>query len=217
MEFTVDLLKSYIKEGEHQQQDFKFRVDDAKKIARTLAAFANTDGGRLLIGVKDNGKIVGVNPEEEFHVIQGAASLYCMPEVMIDTHTIQDKHKMVLVVSVKKSENRPVKAKDDNDKWSTYVRRDDHTLLANKILIGVWNLQHKKVVRPQAFGNKEQLILDTIKEHKAITLSQLYRITELNKNYIDKLLMLFISWDVIEMKITPGGTFYSLNTHTRQN
>src|SRR5690554_1430054 len=83
--FPVDILKSYIREGEHQTQDFKFRVDDSKKIARTLAAFANTDGGRLLIGVKDNGKVVGVNPEEEFHVIQGAASLYCKPELTVKT------------------------------------------------------------------------------------------------------------------------------------
>ena len=42
---------SWIEEGEHQQQDFKFEVSDSRKIARTLSAFANTDGGRLLIGV----------------------------------------------------------------------------------------------------------------------------------------------------------------------
>ena len=36
-----------IEEGEHQQQDFKLRIDDSRKIAKTLVAFANTDGGRL--------------------------------------------------------------------------------------------------------------------------------------------------------------------------
>ncbi len=206
----MDKLKSYIKEGEHQQQDFKFRVDDSKKIARTLAAFANTDGGRLLVGVKDNGKIVGVNPEEEFHVIQGAASIYCKPEVKVDAQIVQVKHKMVLVVSVLKSEKKPIKAKDENEKWKTYVRRKDHTLLANKILVGVWKMEKRKTVKPQAFGNDEQLILNTIKEHNAITLSKLYRITKLNKNYIDKLLVLFISWGIIDMHITPTGTFYTI-------
>ena len=52
-----------IKEGEHQQQDFKFEISDVCKIAKSLSAFANTDGGRLLIGVKDNGKIAGVHSE----------------------------------------------------------------------------------------------------------------------------------------------------------
>ena len=43
-----------IKEGEHQQQDFKYRVSDACKLAKSVSAFANTDGGRLLIGVRDD-------------------------------------------------------------------------------------------------------------------------------------------------------------------
>ena len=44
-------IEELIAQGEHQQLDFKFEVSDSKKIARTLSAFANTDGGRLLIGV----------------------------------------------------------------------------------------------------------------------------------------------------------------------
>ena len=49
-------LQSLIREGEHQQQDFKYRVSDALKLAKSVSAFANTDGGRLLIGVRDDGK-----------------------------------------------------------------------------------------------------------------------------------------------------------------
>ena len=61
-------LQLLIDQGEHQQQDFKFEVSDSKKIARTLSAFANTDGGRLLIGVKDNGNISGIKSEEEYYI-----------------------------------------------------------------------------------------------------------------------------------------------------
>lgn len=206
----MDILKSYIREGEHQKQDFKFRVDDAQKIARTLAAFANTNGGRLLIGVKDNGKVVGVNPEEEFHVIQGAASLFCKPEIEISTTVLQDDHKLVLEVNVPEVENKPVKAKDDHGAWKTYVRRDDHTLLANKILIGVWKLQKKETSRPQKFDEDEQLLINTIKEANQITLSKLYRITKLKKSLVDRLLILFITWNLITMTISEEGTFYSL-------
>ena len=57
-------IRQLVSEGEHCHQDFKFEISDARKIARSLSAFANTEGGRLLIGVKDNGKIAGVRSDE---------------------------------------------------------------------------------------------------------------------------------------------------------
>ena len=48
--FTVSsYIHKLIAQGEHQQQDFKFEISDSKKIARSLAAFSNTDGGKLLV------------------------------------------------------------------------------------------------------------------------------------------------------------------------
>ena len=205
----MSTLQSYIREGEHQTQDFKFRVDDAKKIARTLAAFANTDGGRLLIGVKDNGKVVGVDPEEEFHIIQGAAELFCKPPIEFEKQVWQDEHKLVLEIIVSPSKIKPHKAKDEENKWRTYVRRADHTLLANKILVGVWKQERKPSFPPQKFTDDEQNLLKLIASASPITLSKLYRSSELPKNSVDRLLIMFISWDLVKMDITPEGTFYS--------
>ena len=72
----TDYIHTLIAEGEHQQQDFKFEISDARKIAKTLSAFANTDGGRLLIGVKDNGRIAGVRSEEEKYMIEDSKQKY---------------------------------------------------------------------------------------------------------------------------------------------
>ena len=76
----------------HLQQDFKFEISDARKIAKTLSAFANTDGGRLLIGVKDNGRIAGVRSEEEKYMIEAAAQLYCIPEIDYTLQTLSLIH-----------------------------------------------------------------------------------------------------------------------------
>jgi hypothetical protein len=62
-------LLKLIQQGEHQTQDFKYCISDSRKIARSLVAFANTDGGRLLVGVKDNGRIAGLRSEEEYYSI----------------------------------------------------------------------------------------------------------------------------------------------------
>ena len=76
-----------IAEGEHVRQDFKFAISDARKIAKSLSAFANTGGGRLLVGVKDNGQIAGVRSEEEIYMVEAAATVYCRPPLQL-THTI---------------------------------------------------------------------------------------------------------------------------------
>ncbi len=206
----MDTLKSYIREGEHQTQDFKFRIDDSKKIARTLAAFANTDGGRLLIGVKDNGKVTGINPEEEFHMIQAASEMYCKPVVPFTSHVWEEKHKLVLEIIVEESETKPHKSFDENGILKTYVRSKDHTLLANKILIGVWKEQKRKTAKPQEFGENEQLLLAQLEKNEKCTLSRLYKLVKIKKGDIDKLLILFICWELVKMEITEEGTFYSL-------
>ncbi len=206
----MNTLKSYIREGEHQTQDFKFRIDDSKKIARTLAAFANTDGGRLLIGVKDNGKVTGINPEEEFHMIQAASEMYCKPIVPFTSHVWEEKHKLVLEIIVEESETKPHKSFDENGILKTYVRSKDHTLLANKILIGVWKEQKRKTAKPQEFGENEQLLLAQLEKYEKCTLSRLYKLIQIKKGDIDKLLILFICWELVKMEITEEGTFYSL-------
>ncbi len=79
-------LFQYIREDEHLTQYFKYVINDCEKIARSLSAFANTEGGRLLVGVKDNGNIVGVSSDEEFFMIDSAAHRYCLPEVPFTTY-----------------------------------------------------------------------------------------------------------------------------------
>ena len=120
---SKDYIYKLIEEGEHQQQDFKFEISDARKIAKSLSAFSNTDGGRLLIGVKDNGKIAGVRSEEEIYMIEAAAKLYCQPQVncQMQIHDI-DGH-TVLEVIVPPGTTKPYYAKDQTNKCWAYIRK----------------------------------------------------------------------------------------------
>jgi predicted HTH transcriptional regulator len=95
-------IQNLIAEGEHQQLDFKFEISDARRIARTLVAFANTDGGRLLIGVKDNGAIAGMRSDEEFYMVEAAAKMYCKPQVEFDLKEWTVNGKKVLEIIIKK-------------------------------------------------------------------------------------------------------------------
>lgn len=206
----MESLQSIIRLGEGQQLDFKFRIDDAKKIARTLCAFANTDGGTLLIGVKDNGKVVGVDPTEELHMIEAAADMYCSPKLEFNSRVWKEGMKLVLEITIEKSTEIPVMALDEEKRWRAYVRREDHTLLANKILLNVWKLQKSDQPKREKIGSDETALLGIISESNRITLSKLYRSSNLAKKDVDRLLSLFIYWKLVEMHITELETVYSI-------
>lgn len=105
--FKYIIHTKLISEGEHIHQDFKFAISDARKIAKSLSAFANTEGGRLLVGVKDNGKIAGVRSEEEIYMVEAAATLYCRPEIELETHIYHIEGKDVLEVQINESTQNP--------------------------------------------------------------------------------------------------------------
>ena len=207
----MNSIKAKIALGENQTQDFKFRIDDQKKIARTLVAFANTDGGSLLIGVKDNGKITGINPEEEFHMIEGAATLFCKPAVAFETKVWQEDFRLVLEVIVPANPQRNHTAKDEDDKWKVYIRREDNTVLANKILIQVWNFQRKGIQKPQELSDEAIQVLKELEKQPDLTLSKLYRLVNLPKNRVDYWLALFVYWQNVDMLISPEQTTYRTN------
>ena len=133
-----EYIHSLIAQGEHVRQDFKFEISDARKIAKTLSAFANTEGGRLLIGVKDNGKIAGVRSDEEQYMIEAAARLYCIPPVECKMQVYEVEGRSVLVASVDESTHKPVYAKDENGRKLAYVRMADENILATPVHLRVW-------------------------------------------------------------------------------
>lgn len=202
-------LKERISQGEGSQLDFKFRIDDQRKIARTLVAFANSHGGSLLIGVKDNGKIAGVNPEEEFHMIQGAADMFTKPEVKFESKTWQEGHHFVLEIVVNKSEVKH-KSLDDEGRLKSYVRVDDHTLLGNKILEKIWRLEKFGVNRPESFDEDTLGLIQSIRELQPVTISKIYRSVPLSKNKVDGIVSVLVFWRVIKMEMNESGTFYCI-------
>ena len=114
-----------IKEGEHQQQDFKYRVSDACKLAKSVSAFANTDGGRLLIGVRDDGNLSGVRSEEEIYMMHQAAYKYCKPESSIKFDTYHIDGRTIVIATVPPSGRRPICAIDEEGRKRAYIRIND--------------------------------------------------------------------------------------------
>jgi len=62
---TIEELEALIAQGEGQQLEFKRSLAELETAVRTLAAFANTEGGTVLFGVRQSGeKVVGFRRRE---------------------------------------------------------------------------------------------------------------------------------------------------------
>lgn len=208
-------LRKRILEGEHLQQDFKYAINDSKKIARSLAAFANTEGGRLLVGVKDNGKISGVSSEEEFYMVESAATRYCKPPVAFESQEWQVEGKTVVEIMVPKSENRPHKAPTREGKYKVYVRVNDQNLLANGILLKVWMRKKRNKGTFFQLKESEQTLLSWLNnEEPYITHSKFARIAKISRKKAENILINLIVLGVIEIHLTENGAFYKLRDHT---
>lgn len=207
-----DYILNLIKEGEHVHQDFKFEISDARKIAKSLSAFANTEGGRLLVGVKDNGKIAGIRSEEEIYMIESAASMYCKPEVDILNRlfTVEGKH--VLEVTVQEATNKPIYALDEQNKQWAYVRIKDENILANVVHLNYWkhNKEEEKVI--MVYSEREQHILNILAANGPLTLNQCSRMAHISRKETSELLADFIRFNLVRGLFKEHIFYYQLVT-----
>jgi predicted HTH transcriptional regulator len=204
-------LYKLIQEGEHQRQDFKYCINDSKKIAKSLVAFANTDGGRLLVGIKDNGKIVGIRTDEEFYMVEAAAKIYSNPPINFSTQQWQIEGKTVLEIQIESSSTKPHFAKDENGKWLAYQRVDDENYLASKIQINVWKKNNSSVGIHFTYSEYEKYLIDYLLNNPSITISKFMKQAHVSRNKAEEVLTNFIIMDVIEMTSEKDGTVFSLN------
>lgn len=211
MKRTGKHIQKLIEEGEHQLLDFKFEISDSRRIARSLAAFANTDGGRLLVGVKDNGAIAGVRSDEEIHMIQAAAEMYCRPEVKYSTEEWEINGKTVLEVIIPKDKVEKHKAPDNQGNYKIFVRVKDENLVADPILLKVWKYEKNKAFTKITFTEPEMALLHYLSEHPSITLDEFLEITPIiNRKRAEAILINFILIGTIKMTMTSQGTYFQL-------
>lgn len=202
-------IKKWIAEGEHVQQDFKLRIDEARKISKTISAFSNTIGGRILIGIKDNGSIGGIRPEEEFHMMQFAAQQYCQPPVQLQYQTWKVDEKFVLEVNVPENDKKPTLCEEIPKEWKAYLREHDNNILAPAVIHEVWKMEGQ--LRPERFyySPKEQLLISELKKGTK-SLSSLAKSISVKRQTVQKILAKLIRWEIVDWEVKAGIAYFSL-------
>ena len=189
-------LLSLISEGEHQQQDFKYKVTDAAKLARSVSAFANTDGGRLLIGVRDDGHLSGVRSEEEIYMMHQAAYKFCKPEASIKFDTYHAEGRNIVVATVPPSLKRPVCAIDEDGRQRAYIRIADENIVASPVHLALWREAQLERTTMMTYTDAVRRLIATLQTER-LTLNQVVRRSGLQRYKVISLLARLVRFGVV--------------------
>jgi predicted HTH transcriptional regulator len=202
-------LRRLVKRGEGIRLEFKRKASFPEKIVRELIAFANAEGGTLLIGVDDNGEIPGVKyPEEELVVVRKALEQRARPSIHVTESIIPlSEKKFVVQLDVHTDTKRPHWFVTPDAKVC-YVRVADKSIQASREMTEIVRRSSKEKDIRFTIGEAEQKLFQYLAINTSISLPAFRQLTGLNRFMAARKLILLVLANVL--KITPsekGDTF----------
>lgn len=152
-------IEALISQGEGLTIDLKEVLPPEKdKWLKTIAAFANYDGGVILVGVDDDGKIIGVsgdaatiNKDKDTISRMIRGNLVPCPEFNVENYEIEGKQ--VIAISVQKGNLPPYGIHPDKPVY--YVRRGANSFLARQEEVRILAQINQRPRLPPTFGDTE--------------------------------------------------------------
>ncbi|MCK6616547.1 MAG: ATP-binding protein [Cyclobacteriaceae bacterium] len=209
----VAKLKKLVSQGESQTLEFKRKATYPEKIAREMIAFANSDGGTLLLGVSDDGSIPGIKfPQEDSFVIRKTITDCCRPGIVFSEELIQvAPNRYVIRYDVSPTSKKPCLLKL-NGKKEGFIRVGDRTLKASYEMREILKRRNRKCDNWFTYGTPEQRLFAYLDMNSFITVKEFSKLTRLNRFTASRKLVRLVLANVL--KITPtqrGDQFSSIN------
>lgn len=199
-------IQRLIEEGEHEHQDFKFQISDVHKIAHSISAFANNDGGRLLVGVKDNGVIAGLRSEEDLYMLEAAAEVYCRPAVTLEMTTFAcEGGAVVLRAVIPAAGRRPVRCREANGVWQAYYRVADENIVAHPLMVRAWERRAANDGELLSLSAGESALLRYLDSVEGASPEELARVVRLSLRSTEDIIVRLAAMELVTFKHVHDG------------
>jgi predicted HTH transcriptional regulator len=197
-------------QGEGARLEFKRKAAYPDKIVREMIAFANTNGGVLLLGVGDDKTLPGLKfPEDESHVIQEALKK-CRPKLPVEEQFIPiGNGRTIIRYDVAESDRKPHYVLIGEQKES-YVRVNDQSIKASREMREIVKRASKKKDIRFNYGEHEKFLMQYLDSNPTITLKRFIELSGLKKFYASRKLVLLVLADVLRITPHEKGDLYSL-------
>lgn len=197
-------LKNLVRRGEGSNLEFKLKTNHPEKIIKGVVAFANTNGGIMLIGVDDDKRIIGLKyADEDEYLLVRAIHKYCFPRISYTIDRIQlPDEREVLVIRVPPSLDRPhyiVPDPAEPDVKKVYVRVADKSVQASREVREIMKgSQADRNIR-FSYGEKEKKLMQHLGEHNSITVDLFASIAGVSRKIASRTLVLLVLANVLEV------------------
>jgi len=210
--FRSSEIYDLIKNGEDQHLDFKQSISNPNKIARTIVAFANSEGGRIVIGVDDSGDVVGVDVEQEKFMMIQAGRKFCDPPIFIHFATMEEKQMTILIAEIEKSKSEH-QAMDESGEWNFYVRVKDQTVLISDV--DEQTLADKHNLKPIPILIEEnQGLVNYLKQNEYLTVKEYMKMMNISYGIAKRSLNDMVINGVLGVKNFNHATRFYLKSKT---
>ena len=168
------MLKDLVRRGEGHSLEFKLKTNHPEKIVREIVAFANTDGGTLLIGVGDDGTIPGLKyADEDEYILVRAIEKFCFPAIhyTLERIPLHDERE-VLLFHIPRSPSRPhyvLPDPNDPENKKVYVRVADKSVQASKEVREIMKGERADRNVRFTYGDKERVLMNHLGQNTSIT------------------------------------------------
>jgi predicted HTH transcriptional regulator len=209
-------LKELIADGESTTVEFKRKFTSPEKIAKEIAAFANTKGGVLLIGVDDDKRIVGVKSEkEEIAQIEHACTFFIEPIVEPFIEIIEIEFKDVVVVYVPESDYKPHRINGSPDEKphekKVYIRQGEESVTASREMVRILQSRNPDA-KPLtlSIGDKERGLFAFIEKNKRATVKDFAALVNISERRAARLLVRLVRAGVLNIHTDSIHDYYTL-------
>jgi predicted HTH transcriptional regulator len=214
---TKQELFLLVSKGEGQYLEFKKKVDHPDKIVKEVVAFVNSGGGRLLIGVEDDGTLSGLkHADEEAFEMEKAIQNLCKPTIKFTLEKIAlNEKKQILVYSFKESRRKPHYAVEDiKTGWGkAYVRVEDKSIQASKELKLILKGQRFRKKISFEFGQNERTVMKLLETKDRITLKEFVNHSGISYKIASSTLITLVLSNVLTIIPTEKEDFYKLREY----
>lgn len=196
-------LQAIVAQGEGLHVEFKRKLPEWEKLMREIVAFANTEGGILLIGVDDDGQIPGTRDPRE---VEEALDIFIreytapVPDYRLETIPLSAK-RAVVAIHVPESLLKPHRALERplTPPGQVLIRIADSSARASKEMVELLKFSARPRDMKVEYGDKERLLMQHLAQRPHITVTAFAQLAKIARPIASKTLIHLAKANVIRI------------------